>query len=107
MTFRFVLQIIGMFVVPLAAVIIPVLIGQSFGIYWSKKQTDIPHDSIGSVVSAAFGLLAFILAFTFQIAANRYHDRKSMLLEETKEIRIAYLRSGLIPEPFCSKSKKQ
>ena len=105
MTFRFVLQLVGMFVVPLAAVIIPVLIGQNIGLYWSKKQTDIPHESIGSVVSAAFGLLAFMLAFTFQIAANRYEGRKTMLLEETKDIRIAYMRSGLLPEPFCTNSK--
>jgi hypothetical protein len=99
-------QIAAMILIPLAAVIIPVLIGQNYGLYYRKKQPDIPHNSIGSVVTASFGLLAFMLAFTFQIAANRFDARKQLLNEEVKNIRTAYLRAGLIPEPYNSNTKK-
>ena len=95
-----------MFIIPLVAVIVPVLIGQRYGIIHSKLNADIQHSSIDSVVSAAFGLLAFMLAFTFQIAANRYDDRKAMLIEEVKNVRTTYLRAGLLPEPFNSGTKK-
>jgi hypothetical protein len=61
---------------------------------------------IGSIIGAAFGLLAFMLAFTFQIAADRYNSRKQLLLEEVTNIRTTYLRAGLIPEPFRSATKK-
>ena len=106
MSLSFFLQVAGMFIIPLVAVIVPVLIGQRYGIMHSKLNPDIQHNSIDSVVSAAFGLLAFMLAFTFQIAANRYDDRKAMLIEEVKNVRTTYLRAGLLPEPFNSGTKK-
>jgi hypothetical protein len=106
MNISFALQITAMFLIPLAAVIIPVLIGQRYGVYRAKVQADIPHVPIGSVVSAAFGLLAFMLGFTFQIAANRFDARKELLLREVQVIRTAYLRAGLIPQPYNSGTKK-
>jgi len=106
MTLSSLLQIAWMFLLPLAAVIIPLFVGQRVGMYHRKTDLDIQHTPIESVVSAAFGLLAFMLAFTFQIAANRYDARKAMLMEEVKDIRIVYLRAGLIPEPYRSATKK-
>ena len=100
------LQVAAMILIPLAAVLIPLLIGQQLGIYHSKQHPDIPHNSIGAAVTASFGLLAFMLAFTFQIAANRFDARKQLLNEEVKNIRTAYLRAGLIPEPYNSNTKK-
>jgi len=47
-----------------------------------------------------------MLAFTFQIAADKYGNRKELLLDEVTNIRTAYLRAGLLPEPFRSDSKK-
>jgi hypothetical protein len=85
--------------------LIPILIGQRYGINKSKKQEIKEHVQIGSVVGAAFGLLAFILAITFQIAANRFQERKELLLEEVTNIRKTYLLSDLVPEPFQSVTK--
>jgi ABC-type multidrug transport system fused ATPase/permease subunit len=106
MSISFFLQLIVMILIPLAAVIIPVLIGRRYGFYHITKQMDIPKDSIGSVVAAALGLLAFMLAFTFQIATNRWDSRRALLYEEVQGIRTAYLRAGLIPEPYRSNTKK-
>ena len=106
MTIGFFIEIAAMFFIPLAAVIIPVLVGQSVGVRHSKKQANIPHESVGTIVTAAFGLVAFMLAFTFQIASNRYSTRRELLIEEVKDIRTAYLRAGLIPEPYNTNTKK-
>jgi len=100
------LRIIGMFLIPFLLVFIPIYLGQRYGIFRSKKSAELQHAPVGSVVGAAFGLLAFMLAFTFQIAANRYDSRKGLLLDEVTNIRTAFLRSGLLQEPFNSESKK-
>jgi hypothetical protein len=75
-------RLAGMFLIPLIVVLIPIYIGQRYGIYRKKKSENLQNASVGSVVAAAFGLLAFMLAFTFQIAAGRYEARKELLLEE-------------------------
>ena len=95
-----------MFLIPFVSVLIPILLGQWYGQYRKKKTEEVQHAPVGSVVGAAFGLLAFMLAITFQIAANRYDTRKELLLEEVTNIRTGYLRAGLIPEPFSSSTKK-
>jgi hypothetical protein len=100
------LLLAGMFIIPFTAVIIPLLIGQRLGIRYIKKHPDIPQDPIGTVVSAALALVAFLLAFAFQIAVNRYDSRKELLYEEVQNIRTAYLRAGLIPEPYGPDTKK-
>jgi len=95
-----------MFFIPLLVVLTPILIGQRYGIWHTKKSPNLQNASVGSVVGAAFGLLAFMLAFTFQIAASRYNERKELLLEEVTNIRTTWLRSGVVPEPFRSDTRK-
>src|SRR5574339_1259325 len=106
MTSDKILAIALMFIIPFIAVLIPILLGQRYGQYRKKKTEEVQHAPVGSVVAAAFGLLAFMLAITFQITANRYDARKELLLEEVTDIRSTYLRAGLIPEPFRSNTKK-
>lgn len=95
-----------MFLIPFVSALIPILLGQRYGQYRKKKSEEVQHAPVGSVVGAAFGLLAFMLAITFQIASNRYDARKQLLLEEVTNIRTGYLRAGLIPEPYRSNTKK-
>ena len=51
---------------------------------------------ISSMTGANLGLLAFLLAFTFSMAAGHFDARKKIVLEETKVISTAYLRTELI-----------
>jgi hypothetical protein len=106
MQIGYIFKIAVIFLIPFFSVLISLYLGQRYGTYRTKKAPHLRQFSFGSVVSAVFGLLAFILAFTFQIAANHYDSRKSMLLEEVTNIRTAYLRAGLIEEPVCSGTKK-
>jgi len=101
-----ILAIALMFIIPFIAVLIPILLGQRYGQYRKAKTEEASHAPVGSVVAAAFGLLAFMLAITFQITANRYDARKELLLKEVTDIRSTFLRAGLIPEPYRSSTKK-
>jgi ABC-type multidrug transport system fused ATPase/permease subunit len=106
MKINLIIQIAGMFFIPLLVVLIPIYIGQRYGIYRSRKSEDMQHTPVGTVVGSTFGLLAFMLAFTFQIVTNRYDTRKELLVDEVTNIRTTYLRAGLIPEPYGSESRK-
>ena len=72
--------------------------GFQFGKYrcrTSSKKKDAP---VGSIVVSTFVLLAFILAFTFSMAASHFDARKQAVLEDANEIRSTYGMDGLLPE---------
>jgi hypothetical protein len=50
------------------------------------------------MVGATLGLLAFILAFTFGLAAARFDTRRQVLMDEANAIGTTYLRAGMLPE---------
>jgi hypothetical protein len=50
------------------------------------------------LVGATLGLLAFILAFTFGLAAARFDTRRQVVLDEADAIGTTYLRAGMLPE---------
>jgi ABC-type multidrug transport system fused ATPase/permease subunit len=106
MNFKTILDVAGLFLIPFFVVLIPTLIGHRFGIYRRKDQDELQHAPVGTIVGSAFALLAFMLAFTFQIATNRYDARKELLLDEVTNIRTTYLRAGLLKEPMRSDAKK-
>jgi hypothetical protein len=45
-------------------------------------------------------LLAFFLAFTFNMAGSRYDARKQLVLDEANAIETTYLRAKLLPKPY-------
>jgi hypothetical protein len=60
-----------------------------------QNALDAPLDEM---VVATLGLLAFLLAFTFGLAAARYDARRQLLLDETNAIGTTYLRAAMLPE---------
>ncbi len=50
------------------------------------------------MVGATLGRLAFLLAFTFGMAADAFHARKEALVEEVSAIRMAYQLSDRAPQ---------
>lgn len=94
------------FLIPFCIVLIAIRMGQLYGMYSIKKSPDIDKDPVGSLVGVILGLLAFMLAFTFQIASNHFDARKNIFLDEVANIRTVYEIAGLIKEPICSDTKK-
>jgi hypothetical protein len=62
----------------------------------SRREVEAP---IGAMVASTLGLLAFLLAVTFSIASEAFHDRKVAVVEEANAIRTSYLQTALIPQP--------
>lgn len=71
-------------------------VGIAIGHRHRRYNKDVKDSSVGSAVAASLGLLAFLLAFTFNLTANRYNQRKALLLDEVNGIRTLYLRADFL-----------
>ena len=85
----------------LAVVLLIVLVSAECG-YRLGRRVGRPEDEkdapLGEMVGATLALLAFLLAFTFGLAASRYDTRRQLLLDEANAIGTTYLRAALLPE---------
>lgn len=86
------------------ATVVVVLLSIEGGFRLGRRRVRIieaeKESSVGSMVSASLGLLAFLLAFTFGLAASRYEARREVFLNEVNALGTTYLRAGLLPEPY-------
>ncbi len=70
-----------------------------------KSKDDVSLDPLGTIVASVLGLLAFMLAFTFNVALNRFDDRRVAVLTEANNIGTTYLRTDFMDEPEQSQIK--
>jgi hypothetical protein len=64
------------------------------------------ESSVSAIAAATIGLLAFILAFTFDTVSNRYEYRKQLVREDANAIRSAWLQADFLPKLEREKSIK-
>lgn len=105
MEFTTILTIALLLITVLAFVLAPISFGRLYGSKQIIKHPELTKVPVGTVIGTAFGLLAFIMAFTFQIASSRFDARKKLLLDEVTAIRTTNLRAGFLPEEYRTKSR--
>ena len=88
----------ALFIVILLVVLLSVECGYRLGKYRRSRHEQEKEAPLGTMVGATLGLLAFILAFTFGLAAARFDARRQALLDEANAIGTTYLRAGMLPE---------
>lgn len=93
--------------VPLSVVfiltLVLVFIAISVGVQLGKLRVRSGEGKLevsGAMVGATMGLLAFMLAFTFNGAAGRHDTRKALVIEEANAIEKTWLRAGFLGEPY-------
>ena len=72
------------------------------GILLRARTGNTSNEDGGYILSAALGLLALLIGFTFSLALSRYEMRRDLVLKEANAIGTTYLRAQLAPEPFRS-----
>lgn len=81
-----------------------VLLAFEGGVLLGKKHRFVyegeDRSPIGSIVAATLGLLAFLLAFTFGIAASKFDERRGLIINEANAIGTTYLRAGYLADPY-------
>jgi hypothetical protein len=72
--------------------------GYRVGIYRRARSEDEKEGPVGAIVAATIGLLAFILAFTFNLAASRFDARRELVVRDANALGTTYLRAAMLPE---------
>ncbi|MBS1989912.1 MAG: DUF4239 domain-containing protein [Cyanobacteria bacterium SZAS LIN-3] len=80
--------------------------GYRLGHWRAKKGSTEPAAPLGTIVASILGLLAFMLAFTFNVAVTRFDDRRAAVLQEANDIGTTYLRAEFFDEPQKEQIKK-
>lgn len=88
----------GLFLAVLLLVLLSVEGGYRLGRYRRSRSQQEKEGPVGAMVGATLGLLAFLLAFTFGLAAARFDTRREVLLDEANAIGTTYLRAAMLPE---------
>lgn len=73
--------------------------GYRLGKWRHSRAVDEKEAPVAAMVGSVLGLLAFMLAFTFSMAASRFDTRRHAVLHEANAISTTYLRCRLLPEP--------
>jgi len=69
----------------------------------AEREKKAPLDA---AVGATLGLLAFLLAFTFGMAAARYDNRRTVVLDEAMAIGTTYLRADFLSDAGRDESRR-
>ncbi|MFA7336884.1 MAG: hypothetical protein WC028_08840 [Candidatus Obscuribacterales bacterium] len=80
--------------------------GYRVGAHRRKKNPKEPDAPLGTVVASILGLLAFMLGFTFNVAINRFDDRREAVLDEANAIGTTYLRADFLDSPTKEQARK-
>ena len=100
-----VLPIWLLFVVTAALVVLAVEIGFRLGKLVRSRSSEERESPVSAIAGAILGLLAFMLAFTFSIASDRYDTKKGLVREEANVLRAAWQRSDFLQQPAQEKTK--
>jgi hypothetical protein len=97
-----VLPIWGVFLITVAMVLLSIEGGYQLGTYRRQRSEKEDRPPVGEMVAATLALLAFLLAFTFGLAASRFDVRRGLVVDEANAIGTTYLRAAMLPEPHQS-----
>ncbi|UNK49815.1 hypothetical protein MNR01_01905 [Lysobacter sp. S4-A87] len=82
----------------IAMIMASVEAGYRLGRASHRRSADEKEAPASGVAGAILGLTAFMLAFTFGIAAERYDSRKALVRDDANALRLTYLRSDFLQE---------
>jgi len=97
--------VVALFVATILIVMLPIEGGYRLGRMAHRRSKQEKESSVSTIAGAVLALLAFMLAFTFGIASNRFDARKELVREDANKIRTAWLQSDILPEPDRAEAK--
>jgi hypothetical protein len=81
-------------------------VGFRLGRWWQVRTPGEQEGPTGMLVGSILALLAFLLAVTMGMAADRFDARRALVLAEANAIGTTYLRAGYLPEPASSEARE-
>ena len=81
-------------------------VGFRIGRWWQVRTPGEQEGPTGVLVGSILALLAFLLAVTMGMAADRFDARRALVLAEANAIGTTYLRAGYLPEPASGQARE-
>jgi MFS-type transporter involved in bile tolerance (Atg22 family) len=86
-------------------IVIAVEVGYRLGANVRRRTDKEKESSVSAVSGSVLALLAFMLAITFGVVADRYESRKSLVREQAITISTAFARTDVLSEPDRANAK--
>lgn len=80
--------------------------GFRFGRHRRRAGAHEPEAAVGVIIASTLALLAFVLGFTFNLAASRFEERRAAVLSESNAIGTTYLRADFLEESSSTHVKE-
>ncbi len=80
--------------------------GFRVGRWWQERMPGEQEGPAGVLIGAILGLMAFMLAVTMGLAADRFDTRRGLVLDEANAIGKAYLQAGYMPQPEADRLRE-
>jgi hypothetical protein len=80
--------------------------GYRVGVWVQAREPGHQEGPTGMIVGSILALMAFLLAITMGMAADRFDARRGLVLQETNAIATTHLRAGYLSEPAASDSRE-
>jgi hypothetical protein len=92
------MPISAIFIIALGVVLLAIELGFRTGRWRLQTGAGMAESEaqLSAMTGSLLALLAFIMAFSFSMAAGHYHERRALILEEANAISTAHLRATLI-----------
>jgi len=76
-------------------------IGFRIGRWWQNRMPGEQEGPTDMLVGSLLALMAFVLAITMGMAADRFDARRGLVLAEANAIGKAYLQADYLPQPYA------
>ena len=81
-------------------------LGRRIAVRYQIEQAPQRKEQMGTIRDGLFILVSLLLGFTLTLAASRFTERRSLLVEEAISIGTTYLRASTLPQPYRDHSKQ-
>jgi hypothetical protein len=81
-------------------------LGRRIAIRYQIEQAPQRKEQMGTIRDGLFILVSLLLGFTLTLAASRFAERRSLLVEEAISLGTTYLRASTLPQPYRDHSKQ-
>jgi hypothetical protein len=80
--------------------------GFRIGRWWQERMPGEQEGPTDMLVGSLLALMAFLLAITMGMAADRFDARRGNVLDEANAINTAYLQAGYLPDPAAGEVRE-
>ncbi len=100
------LPIWAFFIGVVILIIVSIEIGHQLGTAVHKRTENEKETSVSAIAGSVLGLTAFMLAFVFGVAANRFDARKELVRDDASAVRTVWMRAGSLPDAERLEARK-